>query len=79
MKSVSKLSREQKNDRVTFQSWKQISLGNEVYRAPEYMYVLLQLPQLIVELTSGLPQDQLRECLSHIALTGQLITVVIQN
>ncbi|KAF4518234.1 hypothetical protein B566_EDAN006915 [Ephemera danica] len=51
-------------------SWKQISLGNEVFRAPEYMYIQLDLPRVIVEVTQGLPEDQLRECLSHIALTG---------
>jgi hypothetical protein len=36
------------------------------------MYVQLDLPQVIVDVTFGLPEDQLKDCLSHIALTGTL-------
>ncbi|CAB3367415.1 Hypothetical predicted protein [Cloeon dipterum] len=55
---------------MRMKSWKPIKLGNEIYRAPEYMYVQLNLPQVIVDVTIGLPEDILKDCLSHIALTG---------
>ncbi|XP_059486055.1 uncharacterized protein LOC132202833 [Neocloeon triangulifer] len=55
---------------MRMKSWKPIKLGNEIFRAPEYMYVQLNLPQIIVDVVLGLPEDELKDCLSHIALTG---------
>ena len=34
------------------------------------MYVHLGLPQVIKEVTEGLPEDVMQDCLSHILLTG---------
>lgn len=47
-----------------------VSLGPELYIAPEVMYVHLGLPQVIKEVTEGLPDDIMQDCLSHILLTG---------
>ena len=41
-----------------------------MYIAPEMMYVSLCLPQVIKEVTSGLPEEIIHDCLSHILLTG---------
>ncbi|XP_063990846.1 uncharacterized protein LOC135169620 [Diachasmimorpha longicaudata] len=49
--------------------WK-VSLGQELQTAPEMMYISLGLPQIIKEVTAGLSQDLIRECLSNIGLTG---------
>ncbi|XP_034934488.1 uncharacterized protein [Chelonus insularis] len=51
------------------QFWK-ISLGPELYIAPEMMYISLGLPQVIKEVTMGLPEEIMHDCLSHILLTG---------
>jgi hypothetical protein len=37
------------------------------------MYTSLGLPQAILDVTNGLPVDILKECLSHILLTGEHI------
>jgi len=34
------------------------------------MYISLGLPEVIKEVTSGLPEDIMHDCLSHILLTG---------
>ncbi|XP_043527377.1 uncharacterized protein LOC122537838 [Frieseomelitta varia] len=47
-----------------------VSLGSELYIAPEMMYINLGLPQVIKDVTSGLSEDILHDCLSHILLTG---------
>ncbi|KAK0162307.1 hypothetical protein PV327_008655 [Microctonus hyperodae] len=49
--------------------WK-VSLGPELYIAPEMMYISLGLPQIIKDVTLGLPEDIMHDCLSHILLTG---------
>ncbi|XP_051165738.1 uncharacterized protein LOC127284381 [Leptopilina boulardi] len=51
------------------QLWR-VSLGEELFVAPEMMYVSLNLPQVIKEVTSGLSEEVLQDCLSHILLTG---------
>lgn len=45
-------------------------MGSELYTAPEMMYVSLALPQVIKEVTMGLSQEDMHDCLSHILLTG---------
>lgn len=45
-------------------------MGSELYIAPEMMYINLGLPQVIKDVTSGLSEDILHDCLSHILLTG---------
>ena len=47
-----------------------VSLGPELYLAPEMMYTSLGLPQAILDVTNGLPVNTLKECLCHILLTG---------
>lgn len=47
-----------------------VSLGSELYQAPETMYASLRLPQIIKDVTEGLPEDIINDCLSHILLTG---------
>lgn len=47
-----------------------VSLGPELYLAPEMMYTCLGLPQAILDVTNGLPVNTLKECLCHILLTG---------
>lgn len=47
-----------------------MSLGPELYLAPEMMYTSLGLPQAILDVTNGLPVNILKECLCHILLTG---------
>ncbi|XP_021929844.1 uncharacterized protein LOC110834709 isoform X2 [Zootermopsis nevadensis] len=51
------------------QFWR-VSLGPELYLAPEMMYTSLGLPRAIRDVTDGLPVNVLKECLSHILLTG---------
>ncbi|KAJ4452357.1 hypothetical protein ANN_03890 [Periplaneta americana] len=51
------------------QFWR-VSLGAELYLAPELMYTSLGLPQVIRDVTDGLPVHVLKECLGHILLTG---------
>lgn len=51
------------------QYWR-VSLGSELYVAPELMYTSLGLPQVIRDLTEGLSEPILKDCLSHILLTG---------
>ncbi|XP_072752396.1 uncharacterized protein [Anoplolepis gracilipes] len=51
------------------QFWR-VSLGPELYIAPEMMYISLRLPEVIKDVTSGLPEDITHDCLSHILLTG---------
>lgn len=51
------------------QFWR-VSLGPELYLAPEMMYTRLGLPQAIRDVTDGLPVNILKECLRHILLTG---------
>ncbi|XP_015584746.1 actin-related protein 6 [Cephus cinctus] len=51
------------------QFWR-VSLGSELYIAPEMMYISLGLPQVIKEVTSGLSKELMHDCLSHILLTG---------
>ncbi|XP_011305130.1 uncharacterized protein [Fopius arisanus] len=51
------------------QFWK-VSLGPELYIAPEMMYISLGLPQIIKDVTAGLSEDLMHDCLSHILLTG---------
>ncbi|XP_066599230.1 uncharacterized protein [Prorops nasuta] len=51
------------------QFWK-VSLGSEVYIAPELMYTSLRLPEVIKDVTLGLPKEITQDCLSHILLTG---------
>lgn len=50
--------------------YQRVSLGSELYIAPEMMYISLGLPEVIKEVTSGLPEDIMHDCLSHILLTG---------
>ncbi|XP_076752095.1 actin-related protein 6-like [Xylocopa sonorina] len=47
-----------------------VFLGSELYIAPEMMYLNLGLPQVIKDVTSGLSEEILHDCLSHILLTG---------
>ena len=47
-----------------------VSLGSELYIAPEIMYINLGLPQVIKDITSGLSEEILHNCLSNILLTG---------
>ncbi|XP_046491430.1 actin-related protein 2-like [Neodiprion pinetum] len=51
------------------QFWR-VSLGSELYIAPEMMYVSLGLPEVIKEVTMGLSEELTQDCLSHILLTG---------
>ncbi|KAH0559060.1 uncharacterized protein LOC123273703 [Cotesia glomerata] len=51
------------------QFWK-VSLGPELYVAPEMMYISLGLPQIIKDVTAGLSENTMQDCLSHILLTG---------
>lgn len=53
-----------------FRCFQRVSLGPELYIAPELMYNALELPQIIKEVTLGLPEDIMQDCLSHILLTG---------
>lgn len=50
--------------------YERVSLGSELYIAPEMMYISLGLPEVIKEVTSGLSEDTMHDCLSHILLTG---------
>ncbi|XP_043502903.1 uncharacterized protein LOC122524618 [Polistes fuscatus] len=50
--------------------YQKISLGSELYIAPEMMYVSLELPKVIKEVTSGLSEDIMHDCFSHIMLIG---------
>ncbi|XP_076668558.1 uncharacterized protein LOC143369043 isoform X2 [Andrena cerasifolii] len=59
--------------RVIPQRWRllpRVSLGSELYIAPEIMYINLGLPQVIKDITSGLSEEILHNCLSNILLTG---------
>ncbi|XP_014223846.1 uncharacterized protein LOC106650389 [Trichogramma pretiosum] len=47
-----------------------VTLGSELYTAPELMYVSMNLPEAVKEVTKGLPEIVKKECLSHILLTG---------
>ncbi|XP_012280608.1 actin-related protein 6-like [Orussus abietinus] len=47
-----------------------ISLGSELYMAPEMMYISLGLPQVIQEVTLGLSEELIHDCLSHVLVTG---------
>ncbi|XP_014219460.1 uncharacterized protein LOC106647531 [Copidosoma floridanum] len=47
-----------------------VSLGSERYTAPELMYVSLDLPNVIKEVTKGLPEAIKEDCFSNILLTG---------
>ncbi|KAI4487431.1 hypothetical protein M0804_005580 [Polistes exclamans] len=51
--------------------YQKISLGSELYIAPEMMYVSLGLPKVIKEVTSGLSEDIMHDCFSHIMLYGR--------
>ncbi|XP_067000649.2 uncharacterized protein [Anabrus simplex] len=51
------------------QFWR-VSLGEELYLAPELMYASLDLPHLIKDVVLGLPEPIQRDCLSHILITG---------
>lgn len=48
----------------------EVTLSSELYLAPEMMYVSLDLPNMIVEATRDLPQEYVKDCFSHILLTG---------
>lgn len=50
--------------------FQKVSLGSESYIAPEMMYISLGLPEVIKDVTSGLSEDIMHDCLSHILLTG---------
>ncbi|KAK2578044.1 hypothetical protein KPH14_008461 [Odynerus spinipes] len=50
--------------------FQRVSLGSELYIAPEMMYISLGLPEVIKDVTSGLSEDIMHDCLSHILLTG---------
>jgi len=55
---------------ATYGLLQSVSLGPELYLAPEMMYTSLGLPQAILDVTNGLPVNILKECLCHILLTG---------
>jgi hypothetical protein len=56
-----------------------VSLGPELYLAPEMMYTSLGLPQAILDVTNGLPVNILKECLCHILLTGTVHKFNLSN
>ncbi|XP_031832454.1 actin-related protein 6-like [Nomia melanderi] len=74
-KRVGQKSREHINVRVDSyaadykQHWR-VSFDSELYIAPEMMYINLGLPQVIKDVTSGLSEDLMYDCLSNIFLTG---------
>lgn len=47
-----------------------VSLGSELYTAPELMYASMNLPFVVKEVTKGLPEEIKEDCLSRILLTG---------
>ena len=47
-----------------------VSLGSELYTAPELMYVSMDLPQVVKEVIEGLSEEIREDCLSRILLTG---------
>ena len=47
-----------------------VSLGAELYIAPELMYTSLGLPQVIRDLLEGLAEEVKKDCLRHIVITG---------
>ncbi|KAK7864199.1 hypothetical protein R5R35_004110 [Gryllus longicercus] len=51
------------------QYWR-VSLGEELFLAPEVMYASLDLPQIIKDITEGLPDQTIKSCLGHILITG---------
>lgn len=55
---------------TNYYCFQRVSLGSELYIAPEMMYISLGLPQVIKDVTSGLSEDEMHDCLSHILLTG---------
>lgn len=51
-------------------SYLRVDFGLEIFNAPLMMYVSLDLPQVIKEVTTGLSEEIMHDCLSHILLTG---------
>jgi hypothetical protein len=48
----------------------EVTLSSELYLAPEMMYASLDLPGMVNEATKDLPDELLKECFSHILITG---------
>ena len=44
---------------------------SELYLAPEMMYASLGLPVMVREATKDLPQHLIKDCFSHILITGR--------
>lgn len=50
--------------------FQRISLGSELYTAPELMYISMDLPEVVKQVTKGLPEEIREDCLTRILLTG---------
>ena len=48
----------------------EVTLSSELYLAPEMMYGSLDLPGMVKEAVRDLPDSLLKDCFSHILLTG---------
>ena len=53
----------------------EINLSSELYLAPEMMYASLDLVNMIVDSTTDLPAQYLKDCFSHILIQGNRTTL----
>lgn len=50
----------------------EVTLSSDmVYLAPEMMYSSLDLPGMVSEATKDLPKHLIKDCFSHILITGE--------
>lgn len=48
----------------------EVTFSSELYLAPEMMYASLDLPSMVKEAVKDLPDCVLKDCFSHILITG---------
>lgn len=48
----------------------EVTLSSELYLAPEMMYASLDLPGMVAEAAKDLPAQYIKDCFSHILVTG---------
>ena len=48
----------------------EVTLSSELYLAPEMMYASLDLPAMVNEATKDLERHLIKDCFSHILITG---------
>ena len=49
----------------------EVTLSSELYLAPEMMYASLDLPGMVTEATKDLERHLIKDCFSHILITGK--------